>query len=180
LLGILTLSDLQRAYDSGQAATALDICTPAPICAFTHEPLWSAIRRMSSHDIGRLPVIDPKTQQVVGMIGRHGVVRAYNIAYSRKLRNQHAAETARLNTLTGGHAVELHVTPDSAVHHRRIREVVWPGEAVIAAIWREDKLIMPHGSTELRAGDRLTIVVNPRDELALRALVEPASSAPLA
>lgn len=172
LLGILTLSDLQRAYDGGQAATALDICTPTPICAFTHEPLWSAIRRMSNHDIGRLPVVDQSTQQVVGMIGRHGVVRAYNIAYSRKLRDQHSAETSRLNTLTGGHSIELYVMSGSPLHHRRIREVVWPGEAVIAAIWREDKLIMPHGSTELRAGDRLTIVSNPQDEPALRALVE--------
>ncbi len=172
LLGVLTLGDLQRAYEAGTAATAGDICTRHVICADPAEPLWAAIRRMSAHDVGRLPVVDPLSGALVGLIGRHGVVRAYNIAYARKQQDQHTAETVRLNALTGGHVFEVYLADSAPVVGKRIREVAWPTDAVVAAIWREGKLVMPHGSTDLRAGDTLTLVCSTQAESDLRVLIE--------
>ncbi len=172
LVGIVTLTDLQRAYESHTGLTAGDICTREVISAEPNEPLWAAIRRMSAHDVGRLPVINRANGQLLGLIGRHGVMRAYNIAYSRKLQDQHTVETVRLNALTGGHVLELHLTAKSALANKPISEVAWPPESVVAAIWRGGKLIMPRGSTILRPGDTLTMVCGTRSENDLRALIE--------
>lgn len=173
LVGMLTLTDLQRAYESGAGGlTAADICTRNAIIADPQEPLWAAIRRMSAHDVGRLPVVERGTGQLLGLIGRHGVVRAYNLAYARKLQDQHVAETVRLNTLTGGHTFEFHLVPSSPLVGKLIREVAWPTESVVAAIWRSGRLVMPHGSTKLQAGDTLTVVCAPQSEGDLRALIQ--------
>jgi len=171
LVGMITLSDLQRAYDANSTATAGDICTRDVIYAEPSEPLWAAIRRMSAHDVGRLPVVNRATGDLLGLIGRQGVMRAYNIAYSRKLQDQHTAETVRLHALTAGHVLELHLTSNSLLTNKRICEVVWPPESVVAAIWRGGKLMMPHGSTDLRAGDTLTMVCGTSSESELRALI---------
>lgn len=172
LVGVVTLSDLQRAYDLKSGTTAGEICTREVITAEPSEPLWAAIRRMSAHDVGRLPVVNRATGELVGLIGRHGVMRAYNIAYTRKLQDQHTAETVRLNTLTGGHVIELHLTAKSPIVGKHICDISWPPESVVAAIWRNGKLIMPHGSTDLRSGDTLTVVCGTRTDHDLRILTE--------
>jgi CPA2 family monovalent cation:H+ antiporter-2 len=40
---------------------------------------------------------------------------------------------------------------------KRLREVVLPGDVLILAMRRSDDLIVPHGDTQLLAGDHLTI-----------------------
>jgi CIC family chloride channel protein len=173
LVGIVTLSDLQRAYEdeTSQDATVGDICTREVITSYPDEALWEVIRRMSVKDVGRLPVIKRGTREVVGLIGRHGVVRAYNLAISRKLKHQHDAERIRLNTLTGGHVFEVFIHEGASVVGKHIHEVHWPAESVVASIHRKAKLIIPHGDTDLKVGDVLTIVADPEAEAELHELV---------
>jgi Trk K+ transport system NAD-binding subunit len=47
---------------------------------------------------------------------------------------------------------------------KRISEVKWPLESIVASIQRRNKLIVPHGNTVLQAGDILTIVADERAE----------------
>lgn len=54
-------------------------------------------------------------------------------------------------------AVEFRISPDSPLHGRAIQDLgrmPW----LIAAVLRGDELIVPHGSTELRADDLVTVV----------------------
>jgi chloride channel protein, CIC family len=164
LVGIVTLSDLQRAYESVEADRLCvgDICTRDVITTTPNEAVWKAIRTMSLHDVGRLPVVKPHTREVIGLIGRHGVVRAYNIALTRKLQEQHTVERIRLNTLTGAHVFEVYIGENAPVAGKHINEIHWPAESVVASIQRKGKLVIPHGSTELKAGDLLMIVGDPR------------------
>jgi Trk K+ transport system NAD-binding subunit len=67
-------------------------------------------------------------------------------------------EEIRLNTLTGGHFHEVHIESGSALEGKRIAEVVWPQEAIVAAVRRNSRILVPRGSTELLAGDYLTVV----------------------
>lgn len=183
LAGIVTLSDLQNAYEQAQAAniarTVGDICTRSVITAGPDEMLWSAIRTMSAYDIGRLPVLAPGTRTVIGILGRHGVMRAYNIATTRRLQDQHTAERIRLNMLTGAHVFEVYLLAESPLPGRQIKDVRWPAESVVASIMRRGKLIVPQGSTELHVGDLLTIVADPaaEHELALITGQQPVDSA---
>ncbi|MDZ4765540.1 MAG: chloride channel protein [Chloroflexota bacterium] len=160
LYGVVTLSDLQRAYarTQDQSLTVGEICSREVVTVFPHQQVWEAIRAMSVHDIGRVPVVRRGTREVVGLIGRHGVVRAYNVASAHKLRDQHIAEQIRLNMLTGGHIAEYVVELNSAVFERKICEVVWPSESAVVAIRRHGRLIVPHGNTDIQAGDVVIII----------------------
>lgn len=59
-------------------------------------------------------------------------------------------------------AIEFEITPDSPVQGKALKEIhseLW----VVAAILRDDKLVVPHGSTKLLTGDRVTIVGSAAD-----------------
>ncbi len=54
-------------------------------------------------------------------------------------------------------AIEFQIAPDSTVRGKALRELhseTW----IVAAVLREGELIIPHGDTQLRAGDRVTVV----------------------
>ncbi len=178
LYGMVTLSDLQRAYEqissNGGAASSLtvgDICARDVVSVTPDDGLWSAIRLMGAHDVGRLPVVG-RDGKVLGILGRNHIVDAYNKAVARKLQDQHYAEQIRLNTLTGAHVIECYVRPGCPLVGAYIRDIHWPPEAVVASIRRANKLIVPHGNTALRSGDILTIVTDPLSERQLKALFE--------
>lgn len=172
LVGIVTLSDLQRAYreDMQENTTVGAICSRNPATIAPEEMLWTAIKTMGKHDIGRLPVVN-HTGVLVGLVGRRGVMRAYTIAIERKLQDQHTAEHIRLNALTGGHVFEFHISGTSPANGKTIADIHWPQESVVASIQRGRKQLIPHGSTEIKAGDALTIIADPELEPALADLL---------
>lgn len=172
LCGIVTLSDLQRAYSQGgdQSLTVGDICTREVATVSPDDRLWLAVRMMGTRGVGSIPVVRPGTREIVGLIARSDIMRAYNIAIARKLEDQHLAEHIRLNMLTGAHVFELYLEPGAPVAGRRICEVAWPPESIVAAIRREGRLVVPHGNTELRAGDVITVVGSPSASSELVAL----------
>ena len=143
------------------------ICSRDLTVVHPEDELWAAIRLMSAKDVGRLPVVRRGTMELLGLIGRHGVLRAYNIAITRKMRDQHLAERIRLNNLTGGHVFEMIVHDKSPADGKQIKEIVWPAECVVASITRHGRLIVPHGSTLLHVGDHLSLVADHRVEAEL-------------
>lgn len=92
LRGIVTLPDLQRAYsDRGEAnLTVGDICARNVVTIAPNEPVRAAVQRMSEAGVGRVVVLEPETQSVVGLFGRQSVMRAYERAAQRPKRRQHA------------------------------------------------------------------------------------------
>ncbi|MFN8452043.1 MAG: chloride channel protein [Anaerolineae bacterium] len=171
VVGIATLSDLQKAYESGISQGSVDdICAREVITTEPDEPLWTAVRNMGQRGIERLPVVDPVTGEPVGVLTRDGIMSAYNKAISRKIEEQHAEEQVRLHTLTGAHVVDYLIRPGADVIGKKLKDVTWPPESSVAAIRRGERLIVPHGSTELCLWDTLTVVTDPRSERDLAAL----------
>lgn len=173
LSGIVTLADLQRAYsaDGGSADLRVgDICAREVITATPGETLGSAIQKMGAYDVMSLPVVREHTRELAGLLGRRDVMRAYQIAILQKQKQQSEREQVRLDALTGGHAFEWHVEAGAPVASRRIRDIDWPAEAVVAAIHRKGRIIVPRGDTVLQADDRVTVVAAPEHEAALRKL----------
>jgi CIC family chloride channel protein len=169
--GIVTLADLQSCFEEREAEVAAlcvgEICTREVIITHPDDVLWRAIRLMGAHSVGRLPVVDEGSGKLVGILSRHDVIEAYNQAVARKLQDQHNAEQVRLSHLTGAHVLEVYVAADAPIAHKHIQEIHWPAESVIASIQRRNKLLVPHGSTELQPGDWVTLVAAPgcEDEL---------------
>jgi CIC family chloride channel protein len=175
LTGIVTLTDLQKAYEAGQYQheSVGDICTRDVITATPDNVLWKAIRLMGKRSIGRLPVVKPGTRELVGILRRHDIVQAYNLGISRKRERQHLAEQIRLNNLTDAHVFEVQVMEHSPAAGKRSRDIQWPQDCIVASIHRNGRVVVPHGETELKVGDRLVIVAALELEAELRALVQP-------
>ncbi|WP_457554995.1 potassium channel family protein [Candidatus Pyrohabitans sp.] len=63
-----------------------------------------------------------------------------------------------LTTMQDADIIEIKIPENALVVGRQIREIGMPEGSTIAAIHRNGELIIPRGSTVLRAGDRLTIL----------------------
>ena len=83
LTGILTLLDVERTRAAcADAACAVgDACVRDLVVTYPDESIGAALRRMSTRDIGRLPVVDRNhPQQLLGLLRRSDLVRAYDVA----------------------------------------------------------------------------------------------------
>jgi trk system potassium uptake protein TrkA len=70
------------------------------------------------------------------------------------------------------HVTELVLTQDSPAAGHGLRELGLPRESLVAAIIRDDKMLVPHGGSRLEAADRIILVTQPEcQEEALRILV---------
>ena len=178
LRGVVSLSDLQRAYTTASEDETLDVETLTikdihindPITIYPTDVLWQAIRVMGVHDIGHLPVVKDGSNELVGMIRRHDIMDAYNMVIAKKFREQETAEKVRLNTLTGAHVMEFDVRKRSPAQGMMIRELALPPDTVIASIQRRNKLIVPRGGTVLLEHDAVTVVAKPENANAIKQL----------
>lgn len=168
LRGIVTLGDLQRFFEQNQdhpeALTDLPvsaIATPNVITIYPDDKLWTAIQTMGAQNVGRLPVVERLTGNLVGIVSRRAIIQTYNQAITRKLEGQHHTEQIRLSNLTGATVMDLRVTPQMAIAGKRIRDLILPQHFVIASIQRGNQLIVPRGYTEISSGDVMTLVADP-------------------
>lgn len=162
LYGVVTIQDLERAKERGSlgSLTVSDIATRRLLLAYPDEPVWAALKRLGTRDVGRLPVVDRQTsKRLLGVIRRHDIVQAYRVGIGRKLEMQARAELFRLGKLSGTEFVQVAIPPKSSVVYRSVRELNLPEGCVLVSITRDNKVLIPHGDTHLSPGDRLTALV---------------------
>jgi len=178
LVGIFTVQDLER----GQSDKDSGICTVGQACArdllvaYPDETIGAALRRMGARDIGRLPVVARDNQsRLLGVLHRTDIVRAYDVALSRRVVTRHRAQQVRLGAFSGTNVEEIVVASGSPCAGKRISQVAWPRESVVATIRRGQQMIIPHGNTVLRVGDVLVVVAegNAREQIRLVCMKEP-------
>ncbi len=170
LYGVVTLQDLRNGLERKDAGslTAGDIATRDVLTVFPDEPMWVALKRMGIRDVGRLPVVDrANPRRLVGLVRRSDIIRAYQLGIVRKAEIQHRAERLRLGKLDRTEFVDIVLPPDSPVVGKRVADLDLPHECVLVSIRRGREVIIPHGSTILRAGDRITAFVDRREKHAL-------------
>lgn len=169
LVGVVSVRDLER-----EGATAGELCTRRAVTASPDDPAFRAVRRMAALDVGRVPVVDPHTRRVVGMLRRADVVRAYQRGITRSAGAQQRRAVGRLRDLAGVQFVEVVLDASSPVVGRAIHEVAWPQRTVVTSIRRGGEVLVPDGSTELRAHDELVVLT--ADPPGLRELVAGAAA----
>ena len=79
LAGIITRGDVLRALDKHPTGdlSVLDAGTRDVMVTYPEESLHDASNKMLRHNIGRLPVVDPKNpRRVIGYLGRSGIMAA--------------------------------------------------------------------------------------------------------
>lgn len=172
LVGILTVSDLDRAQ-AQNLQTVGDGCSRDLLVAFPDESLATAFRRMGQRDIGRLPVVareDP--HHLLGVLRRTDLLRAYDAALTRRAVTRHRSDQVRLGTMSGLGVQEFRVAAGAPCAGKRILEVRWPAECVVASVRRGRRVLVPHGDTVLQSGDVLVVVADQQASAEVRRLCQ--------
>ena len=179
LLGVLALQDVEAALQADASAGARrvgEVCTRNPLVAHPDESLGDALRRMSVRDVGRLPVVDrTDSRRLLGVLRRADVIRAYDLALSRRARGRHRLQHLQLGERSGLDVEELIVEPGSACAGQPMRLVSWPAGALVASVRRHGQVFVPRGDTRLEPGDVLMVVAEAGAREAMRRLCLPAS-----
>lgn len=168
--GIVTITDLDRAVAEGlpRRTTVDQIGTPREQLLVAHpdEPIGNALARMGVRGIGRLPVVrreDP--ERFLGMIRRQDIIRAYNMARSRRAELQHRAKRASLQNLDDTEFVELALGAEDLAVGKTIQDMgpQLPHDCILVRIRRQGKMMIPHGNTVFQAGDDVTAFIRSQD-----------------
>jgi CIC family chloride channel protein len=161
LAGVVSIQDLERARAAGsiEGKTVGDVATrEGLLVAYPYEPMWKALRRLGTRDLGRLPVVEEEgSRRLVGMVRRADIIRAYDRAIAARAHHQHRAEVVRLGQVDNTKVVQLRIPSDSPAAGRRISDLELPEECLIISVRRGRKLHMAHGYTTLEGGDRVTL-----------------------
>jgi CIC family chloride channel protein len=161
LVGVVSIQDLERALVAGavEGQRVADIATTEGLLvAYPDEPMWRALRRLGTRDIGRLPVVEREgSTRLVGVVRRSDIVRAYNHAIVKRAHHQHRVETLRLGKLDAATFVQIEIPPQSSVVGRRVSELDLPEACLVVSVRRGRNLHVAHGYTVLQAGDQLTV-----------------------
>jgi chloride channel protein, CIC family len=160
LVGVVSVRDLDR-----EGTTASDLCTRRALTVTPEDPVFRAVRRMASLDVGRIPVVAPGTREVVGMVRRADVVAAYQRGIHRSMGVQQRQAVGRLRDLTGVRFVELVIDEGSAIAGSAVQEVSWPERTVLTSIRRRGEILVPKGATVLEPGDELVVLTGQGDEV---------------
>ncbi len=158
LSGVLTVEDIERA---GGAKSVREACTRSLEVAFLDETLNMALRRMSRRDVGQLPVVArDNPRKLLGILGRADVIHAYDIALTRRTTQRHQELAVRLDAMTPARVdvTDVVVEKGSPCAGKKMSEIPFPHDCVIASVRRGGNVFIPRGSTSLNAGDILVVV----------------------
>ncbi len=167
LFGIVSVEDYRRAssgeHGSLNDLTVRDIATREMITVFPDDTLGTALRRMAPRDLSRLPVVArDNPRNFLGVVRRSDIVRAYDAALAQRAARQHRIQQvqldARVAEADGVSVEEVTIEAGAACIGKRISEVAWPRECIIATLRRGRQVMFPHGDTVLGAGDVLVYV----------------------
>lgn len=170
LYGMVTMQDMERTIQDMERTLhrkdvnlrdlkIWDVSTPDPVTVFPDEPIWSAIRKMAPRDLARLPVVARKNpKQLIGMISRSEIMRAYNVGLMRKQKDQLAYERSTLRKVTGLDFLEIKVESNCEGTGKRLADMQLPKNTNIVSILRYGTVLVPDGSTKILPGDVITVL----------------------
>jgi CIC family chloride channel protein len=171
LWGIVTVRDLDRAWAKPMPRTTrvaeIGTTWPRLKVAFPDETMGAALARMGVRGFGRMPVVSPDDpDHVIGLIRREDIIRAYDIAITRRAEIQHLMrEEHSLRSEEGTEFVEIILGPDDSVVGKKLQEIAphLPTECILVSVRRNGQVLIPHGYTIFRAGDQITAFTRSQD-----------------
>jgi len=157
VLGLLTLVELVHALDAPGSAErpVREFLPPMPRPIEADASLDAALRQLGQYDMDALPVTDQG--RVIGVISRGAVLRGYRQATLRTLTISRQIQELTEDAADPGQFFDIYLRPSSAVVGTSIVDLGLPQSALVVAIRRQGKAVIPHGGTVLEAGDRVVV-----------------------
>ncbi|NOZ05407.1 MAG: CBS domain-containing protein [Chloroflexi bacterium] len=162
LFGVVTIQDLARAEQRPDVDSlhVRDIATTNILTATPDEPIWLALRRLGTRDVGRLPVVDRfDRRRLLGAVRRYDIIKAYQTAILRRVELQERTDQLRLGRLTGTDILDILIHPESPVIGKKVCDVELPENCVLISIRRGQNVQIVRGNTVIEANDRVTALV---------------------
>jgi len=187
--GAVTLQEVEQAVrDNALDVVAGDLARAAP-ALYANQSLERALGLLVHEERSGLPVLAADQKTVSGWVTQRDVLRAYNERLEQSLTQVEQRATRQptaaaqgprdvpaqapeaptelqapdgdplLGRLRGYRIVDLELTGDRGPVGRRVMEIAWPPSSLVVAIRRGADTFAPNGQTELRRGDRLTVLV---------------------
>jgi CIC family chloride channel protein len=168
LYGMVTMQDMERTIQEMERTLhrkevnlkdlkVWDVATPDPVTIFPDEPIWLAIKKMAPRDLARLPVISRNNpKNIIGIISRSDIVRAYNLGLMRKQNDQLSHDRSALRKVTGLEFIEIKVEPNCIGTGKRLADMSLPKNTNIVSILRYGAVLIPDGNTKILPGDVIT------------------------
>lgn len=164
LSGMVSLRDLEKAILNVVPLDSTPVSAIATmddlLVVYPHESMGKALQMMGLANIGRLPVVARHgSREIMGVIRRHEIVQAYNMAILKRAREP----IGRLQHHGGEEAmrfVYFQINQKSPALNKMVQELDLPKEGLLVSVDHDHRLSLAHGDTVLRLGDRVTILAN--------------------
>jgi len=168
LYGIVTVSDLRNAISSQKdldETRVKDVATEKAdlLVTYSNETIGQALYRMGSRGLGRLPVLSQEDpDQILGLIRRQNIIRAYHLALTRRSEISHKVKQLELEMEDNLEVIHLLVNDRSAIAGKKVSEIasLLPEDSLLVSVKQDGRGVIPHGSTLVSPNDYLTIIVN--------------------
>ena len=136
------------------------------LVATPDQPVGEVLRRIGTRGLGRMPVVETNDpDRLIGMVRRSDIIRAYDLAVSRRAELQHRARRVQLRNLDGTEFVDIVLETGDFAVARRLVDVasLIPDDCILVSIRRAGRIVIPHGDTVFRPGDTVTAFVRRED-----------------
>lgn len=156
----------QSMRDNALDVTVGDLAQETPTL-MPQQTLERALGLLVRSDAAGLPVLEADGRAVIGWLTHRDVLRLYNERLEQSMvRAERRSGPERplgfgspLARLRGYRIVDLEIQRDDPPAGRRLLDVAWPPTSLVLAIRRDGQTFEPSERTELRRGDRLTVLV---------------------
>jgi CIC family chloride channel protein len=161
LLGLVTLTEVQNALLDAAAdgRTANDVMITDPLTCRPDETLRAVLQRISDHEVGQVPVVDPQDpKRLVGLLAREQILWAVG-----EMASEHARLLEHPGMVQPSGDVSVEVLLEVSSEHRdlcfkRLRQLALPEQCLVTSLRRGDRVTVPNGETVIEPGDLLAIV----------------------
>jgi CIC family chloride channel protein len=163
LWGVVTVTDLETAlaHNMSRRTTVAEIGTPRKelLVCYPDETLGVVLARMGTRGLGRIPVVHrDNPEELIGLIRREDIIRAYRLALTRRAEIQHRLKRMGMRNLDGTEFVELTLKEGDLAVGKMLTELAsqLPDDCVLISLRRDGRLVIPHGDTVFNVGDHIT------------------------
>ena len=133
LVGIITITDIERAGGPGQGRTVGDAMTSRPVTVGPKTKVSEALERMAVLGVGRLPVVaEDDSTRLVGLFRREDAIRAYHLALGTHTGMHLDRARLRQRTDPGAEYFDFRVPPGSMASSAEVRSVDWCGCTLVS------------------------------------------------
>ena len=168
LSGMVSMQDIHRTLqeleETGTGEVSLkdikvgDVATKEVISAYTDEPIFMAIRKMTPRDLARLPVVERDDEtRLVGLISRSEILKAYQLGLMRKQHDQTLRDGMLLRGEGDVKIMELQVEDGSQAASREVSEIRMHQSTGVLSIRRGSEFFDATSHSRFEVGDRVTI-----------------------